>query len=84
MTELFNDNHLTHEVATQVEHIEQVNADFDVLSSLSRANGVNATLVSAEIQITPKYFLIVEFFKIKLTAGLFKNLTDPPLYGSNN
>ena len=84
IAELFNDSHLTYEVATQVDPIEQVNTalehdNSDVLYNLPRTSGVNASLFTAEVQITPKYFLLVEFFKIKLTAGLFKNLTNPPL-----
>lgn len=38
-----------------------------------------ASTFSNEIQITPNYMLVIEFFEIKLTAGLFKNLANPPV-----
>ena len=67
IAELFNDSHLTYEVATQVDPIEQVNTaleheNSDVLYNLPRTNGVNASLFTAEIQITPKVFLTGRIF----------------------
>ena len=68
-------------IVTQIEQ-KTVSLDTDepeVLYNLPRTNGFNASLFNTEIQSTPEYFLVVEFFKIKLTAGLFKNLANPPL-----
>ena len=39
----------------------------------------NASVFSAEIQVKPNYILEIEFFATKLTAGLFKNLANPPV-----
>ena len=47
--------------------------------NLPRLNRLSLSLFSAEIQTTPNYVLVIEFFKIKLTAGLFKNLANPPV-----
>ena len=47
--------------------------------SLPRLNRLSPSLFTAEIQTTPNYVLVIEFFKIKLTAGLFKNLANPPV-----
>ena len=82
IAEVFNYNHSANELVFQVD--QRSAADFDnetpeVLYNLPRTNGVNASLFAAEIQSTPEYFLAVEFFKVKLTAGLFKNLANPPL-----
>jgi hypothetical protein len=46
--------------------------------NLPRFNQVSPSLFSAEIQISPNYFLVMEFFKSKLVAGLYKNLANPP------
>jgi hypothetical protein len=47
--------------------------------NLPRLNRLSPSLFTAEIQTTPNYLLVIEFFKIKLTAGLFKNLANPPV-----
>jgi hypothetical protein len=47
--------------------------------NLPRLNRLSPSLFTAEIQTTPNYVLVIEFFKIKLTAGLFKNLANPPV-----
>ncbi len=47
--------------------------------NLPRLNRLSPSLFTAEIQTTPNYVLVIEFFKIKLTAGLFKHLANPPL-----
>ncbi|MEI6893207.1 MAG: hypothetical protein V5789_00935 [Colwellia sp.] len=47
--------------------------------NLPRFNRFSLSLFSTEIQTTPNYVLVIEFFKIKLTAGLFKHLANPPL-----
>lgn len=78
---------LFHESATIVKTVAQIEQKTvsldtdqpDVLYNLPRTNGFNASLFSTEIQTTPEYFLVVEFFKVKFTAGLFKNLANPPL-----
>lgn len=89
ISELFNNNYSTHETVSQLDlqtgqpiGQKTVSLDTDeteVLYNLPRSNSFNASLFSTEIQSTPEYFLVVEFFKIKLTAGLFKNLANPPL-----
>ncbi|UUO25045.1 hypothetical protein FGD67_18905 [Colwellia sp. M166] len=81
IAELFHDNAAIDKIVTQIEQ-KTVSLDTDepeVLYNLPRTNGFNASLFNTEIQSTPEYFLVVEFFKIKLTAGLFKNLANPPL-----
>lgn len=45
----------------------------------SRFNRLSPSLFTAEIQISPNYFLEIEFFKVKLSSALFKNLTNPPV-----
>ncbi|NQY63744.1 MAG: hypothetical protein HRT38_08390 [Alteromonadaceae bacterium] len=68
-----------------IPQIEQQSASaFDTgesedLFNLPRLNRLSPSLFSAEIQTTPNYVLVIEFFKIKLTAGLFKNLANPPV-----
>jgi hypothetical protein len=47
--------------------------------NIPRFNRINPSIFTAEIQITPNYFLEIEFFKVKLTPALFKNLTNPPV-----
>lgn len=65
--------------------IEQKTASFfdsdepEDVFNLPRLTRLTATLFSAEIQTSPNYVFVVEFFKIKLTAGLFKNLANPPV-----
>ncbi|MFB0980981.1 MAG: hypothetical protein ACI9YH_004586 [Colwellia sp.] len=47
--------------------------------NLPRIYQASASVFSNEIQNTPNYFLVIEFFKIKLNAGLFKHLANPPI-----
>ncbi|NQZ88057.1 MAG: hypothetical protein HRU38_01780 [Saccharospirillaceae bacterium] len=47
--------------------------------NLPRLYQASASVFSNELQNTPNYFLVIEFFKIKLNAGLFKNLANPPV-----
>ncbi len=47
--------------------------------NLPRLYQASASVFSNELQNTPNYFLVIEFFKLKLNAGLFKNLTNPPI-----
>lgn len=42
-------------------------------------NRLNSSLFATEVQTTPNYVLAVEFFKLKLNAGLFKHLANPPV-----
>jgi hypothetical protein len=46
--------------------------------SSPRIYRASASVFSNEIQTTPNYFLVIEFFKRELSAGLFKNLANPP------
>jgi len=47
--------------------------------NLPRISQACASTFSNEIQTTPNYIFVIEFFELKLTAGLFKNLTNPPV-----
>ena len=68
-----------------IAQIDQQTASFfdsdepEDVFNLPRLTRLTPSLFTAEIQTSPNYVLVVEFFKIKLTAGLFKNLTNPPL-----
>lgn len=71
-----------HDYTPQVEQKNASSLDEDESEehyNLPRLNRLNPSLFSAEIQTTPNYVLVIEFFKITLSAGLFKNLTNPPL-----
>ncbi len=50
-----------------------------VLYNLPSSSRLNASLFSVEVQNSPEYVLIVEFFKIKLNACIFKHLANPPV-----
>lgn len=66
---------------SQVEEHRAANLDNDKpehLFNLPRLHQVSPSLFSVEIQTSPTYFLVIEFFKSKLTAGLFKHLANPP------
>jgi len=68
-----------------ISHVEQhtaVNFDNDEpdnLFNLPRFQQISPSLFSTEIQTSPSYILVIEFFKPKLNAGLFKDLANPPL-----
>jgi hypothetical protein len=71
-----------HVYIPQIEQQSTLNFDSDEsedLFNLPRLNRLSPSLFTAEIQTTPNYVLVIEFFKIKLTAGLFKNLANPPV-----
>ena len=51
----------------------------DDLFTFPRVLRPNASIFSTEIQTTPNYFIEIQFFEIKLTAALFKNLANPPV-----
>lgn len=55
------------------------NDDYNHLFNLPSVNRLSSLLFSTERQTTPNYVLVIEFFKVKLTAGLFKQLESPPL-----
>ncbi|MEW6996890.1 hypothetical protein AADZ86_04190 [Colwelliaceae bacterium BS250] len=73
----------SHHVYTpQIEQQSAATFDSDESESLFNLpilNRLNPSLFSAERQTTPNYALEIEFFKIKLTAGMFKNLINPPV-----
>jgi hypothetical protein len=79
---ILDDAHL---VSVEITQVEQQSASiFDKhepenLFNLPSLHRLSPSLFSAEIQTTPSYVLLIEFFKIKLTAGLYKNLINPPL-----
>jgi len=69
-------------VITQVEQHSLVSFDDDEpdnLFNLPRLHQISPSLFSSEIQTSANYVLVIEFFKLKLTAGLFKHLTNPPV-----
>jgi len=49
------------------------------LFTLPHLHRANPSLFSADIQTSPNYVLVVEFFKNKLSAALFKHLANPPV-----
>jgi hypothetical protein len=55
------------------------NDDQEGLFNLPRVNTLNPSLFSAEVQTTPHYELVIEFFKVNFNAALFKHLANPPL-----
>ncbi len=55
------------------------NDDSEDSFTLPRLNRLSPSLFTAEIQTTPNYVLVIEFFNNKLNAGLFKNLANPPV-----
>jgi len=66
---------------SQVEQHTAINLDNDEpdnLFNLPRFHQISPSLFSTEIQTTPSYILVIEFFKPKLVAGLFKHLANPP------
>lgn len=71
--------------AVSIHQVEQHTAENldndqpDNLFNLPRLHQVSPSLFSAEIQISPHYVLVIEFFKSELMAGLFKNLANPPI-----
>jgi hypothetical protein len=48
--------------------------------SLPRLSRACASVFSNEVQTTPNYMLVIEFFEIKMSTGLFKNLANPPVH----
>jgi|GEM_PF-1833325 len=82
-------NILILETTTQLESINaQTSVSHNVLVdesepedsfSLPRLSTAGAYVFSNEIQTTPNYVLVIEFFENKLSAGLFKNLANPPV-----
>jgi hypothetical protein len=50
----------------------------DDVVNLPRLNLISASLFINEIQTTPNYLLVTEFFTLKLSASLFKSLANPP------
>ncbi|WP_426370337.1 hypothetical protein [Pseudocolwellia sp. HL-MZ7] len=80
--------HSSSQIEFQTNLASDLDIDFDssldtdepeVLYNLPRTTRLNASLFSVEVQNTPEYVLIVEFFKIKLNAGVFKHLSSPPV-----
>lgn len=51
----------------------------DELYTLPRIVRASASTFTTELQASPDYVLVIEFFAIKLTAGLFRHLANPPL-----
>ena len=48
------------------------------LFNLPSLNRLSSLLFTTERQTTPNYVLVIEFFKIKLSEGMFKDLVNPP------
>jgi len=55
------------------------NEQSDEPLTLPRIIRASASLFTSEIQASPDYALVIEFFAVKLCAALFKNLSNPPL-----
>lgn len=55
-------------------------ASDDIQDSFSVPNlyRLNASIFSTENQTSPNYVLEIEFFEVKLAAGLYKHLANPP------
>ena len=49
------------------------------LFNLPRTLRASASVFNSEVQTSPNYVLEIEFFEIKLSAGQFKHLANPPL-----
>ena len=82
LLDAFNDIFSSPITHTQTEQQSVSTFDHDEAEdtfNLSRLNRLSPSFFSAVIQTTPNYVLVIEFFKIKLTAGLFKNLVNPPV-----
>ncbi len=90
ISKINNDDYSVAYNTSQIALQTNVDGDFDfdssidtdepeVLYNLPRTSRLNASLFSVEVQNSPEYVLIVEFFKIKLNAGLFKHLANPPV-----
>jgi hypothetical protein len=75
-----------HDIGHDIEHGVDYGIDQDIdhkssedLFNLPQLNRLSPLLFAAEIQTSPNYVLVIEFFKIKLTAGLYKHLANPPV-----
>lgn len=79
ISETFNDESSIHITSSQIEQQTTSTYEQEDLYNLPRLNRLSPSLFSAEIQTSPQYVLEIEFFNIKLTAGLFKNLANPPV-----
>ncbi|WP_441003964.1 hypothetical protein [Pseudocolwellia agarivorans] len=90
ISKINNDDYSVAYNTSQIALQTNVDGDFDfdssidsdepeVLYNLPRTSRLNASLFSVEVQNSPEYVLIVEFFKIKLNAGVFKHLANPPV-----
>ena len=82
ISEIFHDGASTPFSNTQSDHkltLNFDNEDSDNLFNLPRVNTFSPSLFSTEVQTTPDYVLVIEFFKIKLTAGMFKHLVNPAI-----
>ena len=85
----FVDNTTTHSTTLQIESsssqtsiifTDLVNdAESEDAVLLPTLNQACASVFSNKIQTTPNYFLVIEFFEVKLSAGLFKHLANPPV-----
>ncbi|TPH18073.1 hypothetical protein [Litorilituus lipolyticus] len=72
--------HTLHELYKQaIASIELEKGDENHTDYFPRNIRVSATTFTSELQLSPEYCLLVEFFEIKLKASLYKNLTNPPL-----
>jgi len=72
-----SDENITSNSTTQTITVEEESND--ELYTLPRILRASASTFTTELQASPDYVLVIEFFAIKLTAGLFKHLANPPL-----
>lgn len=54
------------------------NDESEDLFNLPRLTRISPSIFSAEVQTTANYVLVIEFFKSKLNAAMFKLLSNPP------
>jgi len=73
-TKIISTPQVAHHTAAHIDNDQP-----DNLFNLPRLHQISPSLFSTEIQASPIYVLVSEFFKTKLTAGLFKLLANPPL-----
>ncbi len=82
ISEVFS--HENVKVPSLIEVEQQVDKTFDddvpeKVFNLPSLHRLSPSLFLADIQASPHYFLVIEFFKNELSAALFKNLANPPL-----
>ena len=73
VVETVSNNSTTQAIAVDEDNTDEIYTSPRILRA-------SASTFTTEFQATPDYVLVIEFFAIKLTAGLFKNLANPPQF----